>query len=96
MKVRLTAAAEEDLLSIFLDGAAHFGDAQAARYHAGLGKAFDLIALNPEMARERRELKPPVRIHPHGSHLIVYLVDAEGVLIVRVRHGHEDWQSDFD
>jgi len=96
MKVRFTVAAEEDLVSIFLEGANQFGEAQATKYHTALGKAFDLIALNPEMARVRMELKPPIRIHPHGTHLIVYLVDSVGVLIVRVRHGREDWQSDFD
>ena len=43
------------------------------------------------MARERTEISPPVRIHPSGSHVIVYLIEeAENILIVRVRHGRED------
>jgi toxin ParE1/3/4 len=33
-----------------------------------------------------------VRVHPCGSHIIIYTVNkAGGVLIVRVRHGREDW-----
>ncbi|WP_246085146.1 MULTISPECIES: type II toxin-antitoxin system RelE/ParE family toxin [Rhizobium] len=26
---------------------------------------------------------------------MIYLIDDEGVLIVRVRHGREDWQEDL-
>ena len=44
-------------------------------------------------AHERSEIEPPVRIHPVGSHLVVYQVDAHGdVFVIRVRHAHEDWQ----
>lgn len=55
---------------------------------------FALIATNPQMARERGELSPPLRIHPFKSHLIVYRIEDDGdILIVRVRRGHEDWSS---
>ena len=47
------------------------------------------------MARLRSELSPPMRVHPCGSHVILYVVDVErGVVIVRVRHGREDWMND--
>lgn len=68
-----------------------FGLAQAERYHARLQRTFELLADNPEMARERPELSPPARIHPCGSHIVIYVVHDDGVLIVRVRHGREDW-----
>jgi toxin ParE1/3/4 len=72
-----------------------FGPAQAERYHRELGKVFDLIGRNPMIARERREIAPPVRVHPHKAHLIVYVVADDGAaLIVRVRHGREDWERD--
>ena len=45
------------------------------------------------MARERPELVPPARVHPCGPHIILYVVDAAGVLIVRVRHAREDWME---
>ena len=63
-------------------------------YHNDLERVFELLADNPLMARERTEISPPVRIHPHKSHVIVYLVDDTGdVIVVRVRHGHEDWET---
>lgn len=47
------------------------------------------------MARERHEISPPVRIHPFKAHLVVYRVEDNGdILIIRIRHGHEDWAGD--
>lgn len=47
------------------------------------------------MARERQELSPPMRIHPFKAHLVVYHIEEDGdVLIVRVRHGYEDWTGE--
>jgi toxin ParE1/3/4 len=57
-----------------------------------LRRTFDLLAENPRLARERTELSPPVRVHPCGAHVVIYTVEDDGtVLIVRVRHGREDW-----
>lgn len=69
-----------------------FGIAQADRYVEGLLNALDLIADFPGSARLRAELQPPIRAYPYKSHLVLYDVDASGdVLVVRIRHGHEDW-----
>jgi toxin ParE1/3/4 len=95
MTYRLSRKAEEDIVGIFRQGVELFGTAQAERYHLDLQRTFELIAAHPLMARERTEISPPVRIHPHGAHIIVYLAEGSGdVLIVRVRHGHEDWEND--
>jgi toxin ParE1/3/4 len=53
-----------------------------------------LIGDNPRMARERREIIPPVRIQPFKAHLVVYLIEDDGeVLVLRVRHARGDWES---
>ena len=92
MNYRLTRAAENDIIRIYVDGARLFGEAQAERYHQELESVFELLAANPRMARERHEIAPPVRVHPFKAHLVVYVIeDSGGILIVRVRHGHEDW-----
>lgn len=94
MAYRLTRKAAADLRHIYAEGIVLFGEAQAARYHEQLRHTFDMLADNPAMARERIELSPPVRVHPCGSHIIIYTVEADGrVLIVRVRHGREDWME---
>ena len=94
---RLTQAASDDLVGIYLHGLAEFGQTQADTYHEGLTATFAFLAEYPRAARVRDEITPPVRAHPHRSHLIVYELDAENnVLILRVRHGREDWVSGGD
>ena len=92
MGYTLSRKAEEDIIAIFLDGTGQFGLQQAERYHDHLEKVFQFLAENPLAARERHELTPPIRIHPVGSHIVLYTVGDDGdIFIVRVRHGHEDW-----
>ena len=47
----------------------------------------------PEMARERPEFDPPVRIHPSAEHLIVYRLEDDHRAILRVLGGGQDWQA---
>jgi toxin ParE1/3/4 len=92
---RFTRKAEEDVIGLYIEGARMFGPAQADRYHLELQNVFDLIGRTPMIARECREITPPVRVHPHKAHLIVHVVDGDGAaLIVRVRHRREDWERD--
>jgi toxin ParE1/3/4 len=93
MAYRTTAQADQDIIDIYLWGWREFGQPQAERYHAGLAAALDLIADNPRIARERHEFTPTVRLHPYQSHMIVYLLDDMGVLVVRVLNGRQDWES---
>jgi toxin ParE1/3/4 len=89
---RLSRAAADDLVQIYLQGLTLFGAAQADRYHDGLGEAFAFLADYPLAARLRDEIAPPVRVHRYQSHLIVYeLAEDDTVLILRVRHGREEW-----
>jgi toxin ParE1/3/4 len=65
-----------------------FGEQQAEKYYAGLERIFEFLSDTPKAARERKEITPPVRIHPYQSHIIVYLIDDHGnILILRIRHG---------
>ena len=93
MTFRLSRAAEQDLIDIHATSLQMFGEAQAGRYQDVLERAFDAIAAFPEIARERPEFDPPVRIHPCKAHVIVYVSESDGPLIIRVRHGREDWAS---
>jgi toxin ParE1/3/4 len=83
-------AAAADLADIWINGAANWGTGQAERYADGIFALFDLLAAYPEMARERDEFKPPVRIHPSGSHLVIYRWEGQGVEIVRILHTHQN------
>lgn len=92
-RLRLSRAAEADLIDIYLEGLRDYGPALAEAYQDRIDHAIRLIAEHPGMARERVEISPPVRVHPVGSHIIIYRSDGDGVQVLRVRHGREDWGS---
>lgn len=95
MTFQLTRRAEDDIIAIYRYTAETFGLAQADAYHEKLHKTFGIIGEQPHLARERMEISPPVRVHPCGAHIIIYLAQPGApVLIIRVRHGSEDWLSD--
>ena len=93
MRVRYTAAAEIDLQTIYLSGWEMFGRRQADVYAAGLRAAVQMIADFPLASRLRDTIRQPVRARPFQSHVILYTVDEAGILILRFRHGLEDWQD---
>lgn len=90
---KLTRKAEEDFIQIYLTGIAEFGEVVAEKYQAGLRAAFEFLSEYPYAARERDEISPPVRAHPHKSHLVVYIIEGNDILILGIRHGREDWVS---
>jgi len=58
-----TRQADQDIIDIYMRGAADFGVDQAERYHNGLAAVFDRLAGNPDMARKRMEFTPQARLH---------------------------------
>ncbi|WP_043739169.1 type II toxin-antitoxin system RelE/ParE family toxin [Thioalkalivibrio nitratireducens] len=87
----LSRSAEEDLIQIYLEGATSFGLDQAQRYHQRLSQAFEFLAENPQAAPVRQELSALIRVHPVGSHIVLYTIRDHDIYILRIRHGHEDW-----
>jgi len=86
----LRPAAEADLTEIWHYSAATWGPQQADSYVDALFAAFDLLADFPQMARERSEFTPPVRIHPSGTHLVIYQTTDQGIDIIRLLHAHQN------
>ncbi|WP_404384704.1 type II toxin-antitoxin system RelE/ParE family toxin [Caenispirillum salinarum] len=61
------------------------------RYKQGFDATLDVLDQAPLIARERLDVDPPVRLHPYRSHVIVYRVIDDGILIVRLLHARQDW-----
>jgi toxin ParE1/3/4 len=90
VRFELSRRADTDISAIYLYGCAEFGMAQADAYTDGLFATIRFLAETPYAARERREFRRPVRCFPFRSHLIVYAVEGDRVLILRILHGHQD------
>lgn len=91
--VRLTPAAQRDLEDIWLYSAGTWSVEQADRYIDALEEVCARLLAMPEIARERDEFDPPVRIYPSASHLIVYRIADDHLTVVRILGGRQDWQS---
>lgn len=89
MKLRLSRQAKADIGRIYLESARAFGIHQADSYQSGLRESLGIIGAHPELARERSNFTRPVRVHPYEAHVIVYLLDDKGVLILRILHAHQ-------
>jgi toxin ParE1/3/4 len=90
MDVRFTRQADADIIDSYLYGFLNFGQVQADRYEQSLRHVIGLIADNPRMTPERQEYRPPVRIHHHAKHYIIYLIEDDHILIVRVLRDEVD------
>lgn len=93
MALKLSKAAEADLIAIYIDGIINFGLSAAEDYHARIKRSLAFIESHPEGARLRTEITPAIRAHPAGAHLIIYSAEVGDVLVIRIRHSREDWQS---
>lgn len=91
---RLAQRADDDILAVYLQGFELFGERQADRYHDDLIALFQRLADYPGMARARSELTPVVRAFAFKSHVVIYEEEPDGIVILSVRHGPEDWQAD--
>ena len=90
---RLTPAAQSDLEDIWLYTAQRWSVAQADRYTDILEDTLERLVFMPQMARERVEFEPPVRIHPSAEHLIVYRIEQDRLVVLRVLGAGQDWQA---
>ena len=91
---RLAQRADDDILAVYLQGYEMFGERQADRYHDELHALFQKLADHPGMARVRSEIDPPVRAFSFKAHVVIYEDAPDGIVVLSVRHGHEDWQND--
>lgn len=86
----VSKAASRDIRSIARYTQDRWGKDQRRCYLDGLNQKFELLAERPTLTTERKDFSPPVRIHHHEKHLIVYMTTDNGILIVRVLHQSQD------
>lgn len=86
IKLRLRAAARADLVAIHDYSSAQFGDDVAEIYTRGIRDAFKLLRDHPLIGPAQPKLGRGVRCLTHRQHRIVYIVETDLVVIVRIVH----------
>jgi len=92
-RLRLSPKAEQDLENIWLYSADNWSADQADAYLDSLENTLQLLSTSPELARERSEFDPPVRIYPVGRHLVIYREHGDSLDVLRVLGARQDWIS---
>ena len=86
------AAADLDGIADYVES--QWGAIRAKAYMESLASVFRLIADFPAMGSVRVPSTPPVRLHVHRMHVILYREDAGEVIeILRVMHGRSNWAT---
>jgi toxin ParE1/3/4 len=96
MAHRLSAGAERDLDDIAYAIARETGTlATAERLIDSITTRFYLLANHPKIGRAREDLLVGARSFPVGNYIIVYVIEGEDVLILRVIHGRRNTAALF-
>jgi toxin ParE1/3/4 len=89
-KLRLTAAALNDLDEIREHGVEAFGPLASARYLEGFGRKFALLRAQPRAGQVRPEFRRDMRSLPYRPYRILYEVAGDTVVIARIIHQSRD------
>ena len=93
-RFRLTAAAENDLLSIW-DYIAQDHPTAATHQLRRIEDQCQRLANHPQMGPARPDIAPELRYFPVGSYLILYRILPDAIEVVRVLHGARDISALF-
>lgn len=92
--LRYTAAAENDLLAIHAY-IAERSPTSATRLLRRIDATCQTLAEQPGLGARRDHIREGMRLWTVGVYLILYRMQAGGVEIVRVVHGHRDLRRIF-
>lgn len=91
----LRALARQDLEEIWRYTFEQWGIEQAERYLAAMFTCFEDLAANPELGRERDDVKPGYRSFPQGRHVVFYTVGESSIQIIGIVHQSADVDRHF-
>ena len=86
----LSKKTQEDIDAIYEFGVYKFGQDQGLNYLIELRAHFEVILKNPEIGKQRDEIKNGLYSLPYASNIIFYRILKNHLRIVRVLHGSRD------
>ncbi|MEQ9346949.1 MAG: type II toxin-antitoxin system RelE/ParE family toxin [Thalassospira sp.] len=86
----LSKKADADLEGIYIYSCETFGTSRATDYFLSLRDCLNRIAASPHIGRDAGFLHPDMHSHHHERHMIYYLIEGNGIFVVRVLHDAMD------
>ena len=91
----LSEEAETDLQDIFLYSEESWGTPQAEKYLHALFRSFETLAANPQIGRQRPDIREGLRSLVHAPHVIFFTAMENDIGIIRILHGSRDIEALF-
>lgn len=91
-ELRLSRAAEDDLIEIARYTTVEFGIEQARKYRDQFQRCFASLLDNPKLGRSADDLAHGLRRIRQQAHVVFYLPTQDAVLIVRILHHSMDFE----
>ena len=95
LNYRLSPPAEMDLREIFDYTEDNSGRIQAIQYLRSFEDIFRLISDNPDIGRNRNEIRKGLKSLAHKKHVVFYRILKSHIRIIRVLHGNRDLPNQF-
>jgi toxin ParE1/3/4 len=92
----LRQQAQDDLESIWVYSDQEWGVEQADQYIRSLLSRFTWLSENPQLGKQRAEIKPGYYCFPEGMHLIFYKITQDGIDIIGIPHQSMDLITHFN
>jgi len=89
----LRKLAVDDLEAIWVYTVEQWGVEQAEGYLTSLFSCFEDLAENPQLGRQRDEVKAGYRSFPQGRHVVFYLVVPAGIEVIGIVHQSADVET---
>jgi len=93
MVYELSPEADQDLEEIFEYTEGEFGFDQAIEYLSSFDELLGKLVNNPELGKERKEIREGLRSILKEKHVIFYRILKNRIRIVRILHGSRDLRT---
>ncbi len=89
-RIRISAAAENDLVGIGDYTEARWGRLKCDEYLDSISHCLEMLASNPQMGTSRAEISRGLYSWLHGRHLVFYRFDDKVIEVGRILHSSMD------
>jgi len=94
-RYKLSGKADGDLVAIARASILQWGVKRAEAYVLGLHETFQQLSEFPDIGQDASAIRTGYMKMECNSHIVFYRKIADGILIVRVLHGHMDFRRHF-
>jgi toxin ParE1/3/4 len=90
LRVEKSYSSDLDIENIWHYSFEQWGEAQADRYYDSLSESITRLAHSPKIGLSRDHIRPGLRAHHVGRHLVYYYIRDDHIYIVRIKHDRSD------